>query len=123
MGFERECHQLIGAAIDVHRALGPGLLESAYRRCLQLELRARGLHVVAEVPIPIVYRGYRIVPAYRADLVVAGAVIVEIKSAAKLEPVHMAQLLTYLRLTGLGIGYLLNFNSAVLRDGIRRVVL
>ena len=122
MEFERECHELIGAAIDVHRALGPGLLESLYSRCLAIELARRGLNVRKEVPIPIHYRGIKIEPAYRIDLLVKEKIIVEVKSVLRLEPVFKAQLLTYLKLTNLRVGFLLNFNNEVLRQGITRMV-
>ena len=115
------CARIIGAAIAVHRALGPGLLESAYQRCLALEFEARGVSFESEVTIPVVYRGTRVEPAYRADFIVAGAVLVEVKSVAKLDPIHRAQLLTYLKLTGIRIGLLLNFNSPTLKDGIARM--
>jgi GxxExxY protein len=122
MKLEQECRTLIGAAIEVHRALGPGLLESLYSQCLAIELGERGMHVRREVPIPIVYRGLKIEPAYRIDLLVAEQIIVEVKSVLRLEPVFKAQLLTYLRLTNLHVGFLLNFNNAVLKDGITRMV-
>lgn len=123
MILEGECRTLIGAAIDVHRALGPGLLESVYVKCLALELQECGLTARCEVPIPILSKGRRIEPAYRADIVVNDAIIVEVKSATRLEAVHKAQLLTYLRLTGLRVGFLLNFNNEYLKQGITRVVL
>lgn len=123
MLLEAECRTLIGAAIDVHRALGPGLLESVYVKCMALELGERGLRAQSEVPIPILYKGRRIEPAYRADLIVNEVIIVEVKSTVRLEAVHKAQLLTYLRLTGLRVGFLLNFNSEYLKQGITRVVL
>ena len=114
---------VIGAAIEVHRALGPGLLESAYTQCLCHELNLRGLSFVTEHSLPVVYKGLRLDCGYRVDLVVAGAVVVEVKAVDRLAPVHEAQLLTYLRLGGWQVGLLLNFNVAVLRDGIRRRVL
>lgn len=115
------CDLIIGSAIEVHRALGPGLLESAYQKCLAIELNHRDLHFDEEVIIPIRYRGMQIEPAYRADLVIERQVIVEVKSVAKVEPIHKAQLLTYLKLTGLRTGLLLNFNSPTLKDGITRM--
>ena len=114
---------VIGAAIEVHRALGPGLLESVYTQCLCHELNLRGLSFVTEHSLPVVYKGLRLDCGYRVDLVVAGAVVVEVKAVDRLAPVHEAQLLTYLRLGGWQVGLLLNFNVAVLRDGIRRRVL
>lgn len=114
---------IIGAAIEVHRHLGPGLLESAYRRCLVHELRLRGHDVKAEVPVPLEYKGERLDTGYRLDVLVDAKVIVEVKAAKALEPIHEAQLLTYLRLAGVEVGLLLNFHAAVLRDGIKRLVL
>jgi GxxExxY protein len=120
--MERDlCKLVIGSAIDVHRALGPGLLESAYQKCLALEMSLRGIAHETEVAVPVVYRGTHIEPAYRADFVVEGTLIVEVKSIAKLEPIHRAQLLTYMRLTGIRVGLLLNFNSPTLKDGIARM--
>ena len=113
---------VISAAIDVHRELGPGLLESAYRICLLHELRSRGQRVETEVPLALTYRGTRLPCAYRLDLVVEGTLIVEVKAVRALEAVHAAQLLTYLRLAGQPLGLLLNFNVPILARGIRRVV-
>jgi len=121
--LEKECRVVLGAAIEVHRTLGPGLLESLYARCLAIEMEARGLHVRREVPIPIEYRGVQLQQGYRIDLLVNEAIIIEVKSVLRLEPVFKAQLLTYLRLTGHQVGFLLNFNTAVLRQGITRMVL
>ena len=115
--------QVIGAAIEVHRALGPGLLESAYEACLAHELTERGFRHERQVPLPVRYKGVELDCGYRLDLVVEGAVIVELKAAKALEPIHTAQLLTYLRLSGLRVGLLLNFNVPVLKQGIMRVVL
>lgn len=115
--------QVIGAAIEVHRALGPGLLESAYEACLAHELAARGLHVERQVALPVRYKGVALDCGYRLDLVVEGEVIVELKAVKAFEPIHTAQLLTYLRLAGLRVGLMLNFNVAVLKQGIKRVVL
>lgn len=114
---------IIGAAIAVHKALGPGLLESAYERCLILELEANGYAVQSQVEVPITYRGHTIACAYRMDLVVESAVVVELKAVEQLLPIHEAQLLTHMRLTGLRTGLLLNFNTPYLRDGIKRFVL
>lgn len=121
MSIDELCEGIIGAAIAVHRALGPGLLESAYQKCLALEMGARALRFISEVEIPICYRGSLIEPAYRADFVVDGRVIVEVKSVSRLDPIHKAQLLTYLRLTAMPIGLLLNFNNPTLKDGIVRM--
>ena len=114
--------QIIGAAMDVHRAVGPGLLESAYEACLVFELRDRGLHVEQQKPLPVVYRGVRLDCGYRVDLVVADSVIVEIKALEKLTSVHDAQLLSYLRRANCRVRLLLNFHCTMLRHGIRRIV-
>ncbi len=114
---------IIGAAIEVHRALGPGLLESAYMQCLCHELHLRGLPFVCEHPLPVTYKGLRLDCGYRVHLLVDGAVVVEIKAVDRLAPVHEAQLITYLRLGGWKVGLLINFNVPVLRDGICRRVL
>ncbi len=115
--------QIIGAAIEVHRTLGPGLLESAYEACLCVELSERGLRVERQVALPLHYRGKRLDVGYRLDLVVEDEVVVEIKAIDALLAIHDAQLLTYLRLSGKRVGLLLNFNVPVLKDGIRRRVL
>ena len=113
---------IIGATIQVHRGLGPGLLESAYEACLAFELVERGLKVEQQKPLPVVYRGVRLDCAYRLDLLVEGEVIVEVKAIDRLAPIHQAQLLSYLRLSGCKVGLLINFNVKVLKDGIRRMV-
>jgi len=112
----------IGAAIKVHRALGPGLLESAYETCLAFELAELGLTVVRQQPMPVVYRGVRLDCGYRTDLTVENEVIVEVKSVARLEPIHEAQLLSYLKLSNRRVGLLMNFNVKLLRHGLRRLV-
>jgi len=113
---------IIGAAIEVHRALGPGLLESAYEACLTFELVHRGLKVEPQKPLPVVYQEVKLDCGYRLDLLVEEAVIVEVKAVDRLAPIHQAQLLSYLRLSGCKVGLLINFNVKVLKDGIRRVV-
>jgi len=113
---------IISAAIEVHRALGPGLLESAYEACLTFELTQRGLKVEQQKPLPVVYREVKLDCGYRLDLLVEEAVIVEIKAVDHLMPIHQAQLLSYLKLSGLKVGLLINFNVRLLKDGIRRVV-
>lgn len=113
---------IIGAAIDVHRALGPGLLESAYEACLAYELAERGLKVEQPKPLPLVYKAVRLDCGYRLDLLVDDCVIVEVKSVDALEPVHTAQVLSYLKLSGCRVGLLINFNVQVLKRGIRRLV-
>jgi GxxExxY protein len=115
--------QIIGGAIEVHRHLGPGLLESAYRTCLVHELRLRDLQVTTEVPIALEYKGVHLPIGYRLDVLVEDQVILELKAVRMLEGVNQAQLLTYLRLTGKPVGLLINFNVAVLRDGLKRLVL
>jgi GxxExxY protein len=114
--------RIIGAAIEVHEALGPGLLESAYEECLCHELSFKGLSFERQKPLPVVYRGKRLDCGYRLDLVVEKAIVLELKSCEEIEPIHKAQLLTYLKLSGLSLGLILNFNTTLMRDGIVRVV-
>lgn len=121
--LEHETHAVIGAAMEVHRYLGPGLLESAYALCFCHELTLRGIAWHAEVPIALEYKGLHLPNMFRADLVVGGAILVEIKVVSALLPVHEAQALTYMRLLGLEVGLLINFNVPVLRQGIQRLVL
>ena len=118
----RLTERILGAAIEVHRNLGPGLLESAYRECLIDELQHGRLHVEREVVLPIHYKGRVVRGAYRADLIVENAVLVELKAVEHVLPIHEAQTLTYLRLGGLRVGLLLNFFNCRLKDGIRRFV-
>jgi GxxExxY protein len=113
--------RILGAAIEVHRALGPGLLGHAYDACFAHELAARGLAFVRQQPLPIYYRGQRVDGALRPDLVVAGEVIVEHKAVDRLLPIHEAQLLTCLRLTRLRVGLLINFHAPLLKHGVRRL--
>ncbi len=113
---------IIGAAIKVHRALGPGLLESAYRTCLAYELTKLGLRVQQEEPIPVIYEGVRLECAFRADLLIEGLVIVECKAKVAVHPVDKAQLASHLRLMKLQVGLLINFHEVVLKDGIHRIV-
>jgi GxxExxY protein len=115
-------HEIIGAAIEVHRLLGPGLLESAYEECLCHELTLRKLGVQRQVPVPVVYKEVKLECGYRLDLVVERKVILELKSIEAFSPVHEAIMLTYLRLSGHRIGLLINFNVTILKDGIRRFV-
>ena len=114
--------QIIGASIEIHRALGPGLLESAYEECLCHELSQRGLQFNRQQNLPVVYKDVRLDCGYRMDLVVENAVIVELKTVERILPIHEAQLLTYLRLTGLSVGLLINFNTPIVKNGIRRLV-
>jgi GxxExxY protein len=112
---------IIGGAIEVHRAPGPGLLESAYEACLAFELMERGLAVLQQEELPVVYRGKNVNCGYRLDLLVEQTVIVEVKSVDELAPIHEAQLLSYLKLSGLPVGLLINFNVRLLTQGIKRL--
>jgi GxxExxY protein len=114
--------KVLEAAITVHKELGPGLLESVYEAVLERELKEHGFNVDRQVSIPITYRGIRFSEGFRADLIVEGRVLLEIKSVERVNPAHKKQVQTYLRLTGLRLGYLLNFGEAVLKDGITRCV-
>jgi GxxExxY protein len=115
--------RIIGAAIEVHKALGLGPLESAYQACLAHELALRGLTFEQEKPLPVVYKGIRLECGYRLDFIVDGKVVVELKAVDSIHDVHRAQLLTYLKLTGCKVGLILNFNEAVLKNGLERLVL
>ena len=117
--FSELSNQVIGAAIDVHRELGPGLLESAYSSCLAFELQLRAIPVRRECPQPVSYKGFEVEIGYRLDIVIADQILVEVKSVSRLQPVHEAQVLTYLRLSGLQQALLLNFNVLRLKDGLR----
>jgi GxxExxY protein len=114
--------KVIGAAIEVHRVLGPGLLESSYEACLAFELAQKGLRVEPQKPLPLVYKQVKLDCGYRLDLLVDGAVIVEIKAVDGLAPIHEAQLMSYLKLSGCHVGLLINFNVKTLKDGLRRFV-
>jgi len=122
MGPHAASHQVIGAALRVHSALGAGVLESAYDACLYYELVKTRLHVERQVLLPIVYDSVRVGAGYRVDFIVEKSLIVEIKCVEKLLPVHLAQVLCYLKLSELKLGLLINFNVPHLRDGIRRVI-
>lgn len=113
---------IIGKAIKVHKALGPGLLESAYQKCLAYELRKTGLYVEEEKPVPLIYEEVEIECSYRMDIFVENKFVIETKSIEELAPIHLAQILTYLRLTETSVGLLLNFNVLKMADGIKRVV-
>ena len=115
--------KIIGAAIAVHKELGPGLLESAYEACLVYELVQNGLKVESQKSLPVSYRGIKVDCGYRIDLLVEDQIILELKSVEKLEPIHEAQVLSYLRLSEYKIGLLINFNVSLLKNGIRRFVL
>ena len=119
---DRMSKEIIGAAIEVHRHLGAGILESAYEECLCKELEIRNIAFERQKPLAVVYKGITLDCGYKLDIVVEGKVILELKSVNKIEPIHDAQLLTYLKLAGLKLGILLNFNVPVLKDGIKRIV-
>ena len=114
---------VVDAAFKVHKALGPGLLESAYQACMEIELERRGVPFSVQELLPISYEGVRIEGAYRIDLLVGGKLVVELKAVEKLLPVHQAQIITYLRLAGLRLGLLINFNAPLIKDGIKRIAL
>lgn len=123
MNVNQITNSVIGAAIEVHRTLGPGLLESAYETCLEYEMFRRGIPHERQKAIPIRYRGIAVESAYRVDFLVGGLVIVELKAVERLDHIHTAQVLTYLRLSGCRIGLLINFNVPLLLNGIRRLIL
>jgi len=114
--------QIIGTAIEVHKTLGPGLLESTYERCLFQELTLRGIESERQKIQPIHYKGLDLDEGYRLDLLVEGKIVLELKSVDQVNPIHTAQLLTYLKLSGHKLGYLINFNVILLKDGIKRMV-
>ena len=118
----RVAREIVDAAFAVHKALGPGLLESAYEQCLASELTKRGVSIQRQVGLPIVYQGERIEGAYRMDLLVEGLVVVEVKARETPLPVHQAQLLTYLKLSGHPLGLLINFNVPLIKHGIKRLI-
>lgn len=113
---------IIGCSIEIHRHLGPGLLESAYRECLYYELRNEGLEVKREIPMPIIYKEIKLDHGYRMDLLVENKVVVELKTVDFIMDVHKAQLLTYLKLGNYKLGLLINFNETLLKDGIKRII-
>ena len=113
---------VVDAAFKIHKTLGPGLLESVYQTVLAHELRSRGRVVEAEVPIPIIYESVKLEAAFRADLIIDGCLLIELKSVEQIMPVHKKQVLTYLRLTEIKLGLLINFNEELIKNGIHRVV-
>lgn len=115
-------NKVIGLAIEVHKTVGPGLLEHVYQTCLCLELEAAGIPFRREVSVPVVYKGRTVHVGFRADIVVADAIILEIKGVAALVPAHEAQILTYLRMSGIRVGFILNFHAPLLKDGLRRFI-
>jgi GxxExxY protein len=121
--YEDLTEQILGAAIEVHRALGPGLLESAYEQCLCRELNLRGLRFERQVTVPVLYKGISLDCGYKLDIIVEDTVILELKSVDRITSIHEAQLLTYMKLMNKPVGFIINFNVAVLRSGIVRKVL
>ncbi len=122
MALNKITEGVIGAAIDVHKAIGPGLLESAYEECLCHELQLRNLPFQRQVPLAVKYKDVELDCGYRLDILVAEAIVIELKAIQRFEPIHEAQLLTYLKLGGWTIGLLINFNVPVLKSGIKRIV-
>ena len=120
--FNKLSERIIGACIEIHRSLGPGLLESAYEECLCHELSVAGISFERQKPLPVRYKNVKLDCGYRLDLVVEQIIIVELKTVESVMPIHEAQLLTYLKLSGLTLGLLINFNVAMLKDGIKRIV-
>jgi len=121
--FDGLSKKVIGCAIEVHRNLGPGLLESAYEKCLAYELECNGIPYAVQTPVPVKYKGIQLDCSYRIDLLVHDKLIVELKSVDRLLNVHQAQLLTYMKLADVSTGLLINFNVQILKDGLKRVVL
>jgi len=120
---EELTREIRGAATEVHKEIGPGLLESAYEECLCHELTLRGLSFRRQVPLPVTYKGVKLDCGYKLDLVGEDKVVLELKSVEEIAPIHEAQLLTYLRLSGTKVGLLMNFNTVLMKDGIKRMVL
>ena len=122
MAYADLTHKIIGAAIEVHRQRGPGLLESAYEECLARELSIRNLAFERQKPIPLVYKGVKIECGYRIDLLVEHRIVLELEAIEQIVPVHEAVVLTYIKLSGISVGLLINFHVAILKDGIRRYI-
>jgi GxxExxY protein len=122
MDIEKVATHIVDASIKVHRTLGPGLLESAYQKCLEHELKSRGLKVKCEIPQPLFYEGLAVDAGYRLDMIVEDQIVIENKTVERVLPIHIAQLLTYLKLTEYKIGFLLNWNVILMKDGIIRKV-
>jgi GxxExxY protein len=123
MEFENITREIIGAAIEVHKQLGPGLLESAYEECLVFELKQKGYRVERQKPVPVMYKEIKLDYGYRIDVLVENKVLLELKSIEAIAPVHEAQILTYMKFSGIKIGLLMNFNVTVLKNGLKRFVL
>lgn len=121
--FEGLSHKVIGCAIEVHRTLGPGLLESTYQHCLSRELELNGIQHTCEAPLKVEYKGIHLDCGYRVDILIENSLIVELKSVQKIDPVHEAQILTYMKLSGITTGLILNFNVSRLKDGMKRFVI
>ncbi len=122
MNIEDIGNQIVDSAFTVHTELGPGLLESAYEQCLAFELNRRDLQVERQKQLPLIYKGMKMDAGYRLDLLVESTVIVEVKAVERFDPIHEAQLLSYLKLSGLHLGFLINFNTRLIKDGLRRLV-
>ena len=122
-GINKLSNRIIGLAIEVHRYLGPGLLESTYQQCLAYEFRENGINFFLEHPIPIKYKNIEINCAFRADFIVEDSIILELKAVEKILPIHEAQLITYLKITGIKLGLIINFNFKLLKNGIKRMIL
>jgi GxxExxY protein len=122
MAYTDLTHKIIGAAIEVHRQLGPGLLESAYEECLARELSIRNLSFERQKPIPVVYKGVKLECGYRIDLLVEHRIVLELKAIDQITPIHDAVVLTYLKLSRITVGLLINFHVSILKDGIRRYI-
>lgn len=123
MEINQLTEQIIGSAIEVHRVLGPGLLESAYEECLAMEMSIRNLLYERQKPLPLQYKGHKLDCGYRLDFLVAGAVVLELKAVDQLLPIHHAQVITYLRTGHFKVGLLINFHSSILKQGTKRIVL
>ena len=123
MEFDELSNRVIGCALEVHRNLGPGLLESTYEQCLAYEMKLAGMAFKLQYPLPVEYKGIKLDCGYRIDLLVDNSIIIELKSVDKILPIHQAQLLTYMKLADISIGLLINFNVKYLKDGIKRMVL
>ncbi|MDX1351700.1 MAG: GxxExxY protein [Thiomicrorhabdus sp.] len=123
MNFDNLSNQVIGLAIEVHKNLGPGLLESVYEQCLSYELQINNIYHQCQIEVPVIYKGHQLSQNYRIDLLIENQLIIELKSVEKLQGIHQAQLLTYMKLTQMKTGLLINFNEAILKNGIKRFVL
>lgn len=123
MEFDELSRKIIGLAIEVHRELGPGLLENVYSKCLEKEFEMNGMKCETEKEIPVYYKGQKVDCGYRIDIIVENKILIELKSVEKILPIHQAQILTYMKLTGIKVGLLINFNEMILKNGLKRFVL